>query len=264
MPLGWLDVSKLSIYALLLLEPLHCAYIAEREPDKAMGTVLHAHPAVLWYLKQHYPPISTYCKKCLELGEASPKPEALRTAEIKILDSMQDWLIYVLDPSAYDDLAFLGWENDSLLSMADFSDKIVIDVGSGTGRLAFTAAPQARVVYAVEPVANLRRYLWQKRVKRGLQNVYPADGTITRLPFPDNFADIIMAGHVFGEHPARELEEMTRVVKNNGMILFHPGTNARSEDEAHRFLIKNGFDVDTFEEPGDGIKRKYRKTILKN
>ncbi len=263
MPLGWLDVSELSINALLLLEPLHCAYLAERKPDAAMGTVLHAHPAILWYLKQRYPPISTTCEKCLTLGETSPSSEVLRAAEIEILDSMQDWLIYVLDPSAYDALAFLGWDDDSLLSMADFRDKIVIDVGSGTGRLAFAAAPSARVVYAVEPVANLRRYLWQKRRKLGLSNVYPADGTITRLPFPDNFADILMGGHVFGEHPTRELAEMTRVVKNKGMILLHPGTNAGSEDEAHRFLIKNGFDVDTFEEPTEGLKRKYWQTIHK-
>jgi hypothetical protein len=31
--LGWLDVSRIDFNALLLLEPLHVRYIAEREPD---------------------------------------------------------------------------------------------------------------------------------------------------------------------------------------------------------------------------------------
>jgi len=80
--LGWLDVSEIDFNALLLLEPLHVRYIAEREPDPKMGT----------------------------------------------------------------------------------------------GRLAFTVAPLARVVYAVEPVANLRRYLYEKRKRLEVENLYPLDG----------------------------------------------------------------------------------------
>ena len=56
---------------------------------------------------------------------------------------------------------------------------------------------------------------------------------------------------------------MTRVTRDGGMILLHPGTNANSEDEAHRYLVENGFEFATFEEPGDGHKRKYWKTIHK-
>ena len=37
---------------------------------------------------------------------------------------------------------------DRLLSMADFTDKIVLDVGRGTGRLAFAATSKAKMVYA--------------------------------------------------------------------------------------------------------------------
>ncbi len=176
---------------------------------------------------------------------------------------MQDWLIYVLDPAIYDRLPFLGWEDDSLLSMADFKDKIVLDIGSGTGRLAFCVAPLARVVYAVEPVANLRRYIYKKRDALGLKNVYPIDGTITQIPLEDDFADILMAGHVFGDDLEEAYREMRRVVHDGGMILLHPGTNLTSEDPAHQFLINKGFEFSTFEEPGDGTKRKYWKTIKK-
>ncbi len=268
--LNWLDVTEIDFNALLLLEPLHAAYLAQRQPDAAMGTALAAHPAVGWYLARIHPPITPYLEGCLALGESDATPQALREAERAVLDSIQDWLIYVLDPQIYDRLEFLTWDDRSLLSMADFGGKVVLDIGSGTGRLAFTVAPQPRVVYAVEPVANLRRYMWDKRARLGLDNVYPIDGTLMQIPFEADFADILMAGHVFGEDFETEYSEMRRVVRNGGLILLHPGTNAGSEDDAHRFLIAQGFDFDTFEEPtalsgrfADGLKRKYWQTVDK-
>lgn len=57
---------------------------------------------------------------------------------------------------------------------------------------------------------------------------------------------------------------MARVTRNGGTILLHPGSDANSENETHRFLVDHGFEYATFEEPGDeGMKRKYWKTILK-
>ena len=261
--LGWLDVKDIDFNALLLLEPLHVRYIAEREPTESMGTALDAHPAIQWYLKEIYPPIKDYIVRCLALAKQDPTPGELRQAEIQVLDSMHDWLIYVLTPERYDQLEFLAWDDASLLGMADFNDKIVLDIGSGTGRLAFAVAHLARVVYAVEPVANLRRYLWKKRGQLKLDNVYPLDGSITQIPLQDNFADILMAGHVFGDDFDAEYHEMRRVVRDGGMILLHPGTNAIKDDQAHHFLVEHGFAFDTFEEPGDGLKRKYWKTIQK-
>lgn len=261
--LGWLDVTDIHINALLLLEPLHIQYIAERKPDAVMGRVLRAHPAIRWTFEQRYPAVHNYIEKCLALTTPQSDPIELRQAEIETLASMQDWLIYVLDPARYDQLEFLKWDDTSLLTMADFHDKIVFDIGSGTGRLAFTVAPFAKVVYAIEPVANLRAYLWQKRSALSIENVFPLDGKIDQIPFPDNFADIVMNGHVFGDNPGEEYQEMRRVVRDGGLILLHPGTSAHSEDEAHRFLIANGFECGTFTEPVDGVKRKYKKVIQK-
>lgn len=261
--LGWLDVSDISFNALLLLEPLHVKTIAGGKPNEAMGTALVAHPAVQWYLKQTYPPIQDYIQACLALAKADPTHDQLRKAERTVLENIQDWLLYVLDPTKYDQLEFLGWDNQSLLEMADFNKNTVLDIGSGTGRLAFAVAPSAEVVYAVEPVANLRRYLWKKREALGCRNVFPIDGSTTRIPFPPDFADILMAGHVFGDAPEEEYKEFRRVTKDKGMILLHPGSNATSEDHIHRFLVGEGFSWDIFSEPGEGNKRKYWKTIHK-
>ena len=261
--LGWLDTSNIDFNALLLLEPLQIEYLSPQEPYEAMGTALKAHPAVRWMLTTLYPPVEEYIQSCLALAKDRPSQEELRQAEITVLNSMQDWLIYTLDPAKYNQLDFLGWEDKSLLEMADFRDKTVLDIGSGTGRLAFTVSPQSSVVYAVEPIPNLRRYIWKKREELGANNIFPLDGTITKIPLQTGFADILMAGHVFGDELEKEYAEMHRVVCDGGMILLHPGTNASSETKAHHFLVSKGFNHDTFEEPGDGIKRKYWKTIQK-
>lgn len=60
----------------------------------------------------------------------------------------------------------------------------------------------AAAVFAVEPVNNLRRYIKQKARQGNFRNVFPVDGIITDLPFPDAFVDITMGGHVYGSRPA--------------------------------------------------------------
>lgn len=261
--IGWLDVSQLDFNALLLLEPLQIEYLATRTPDEVMGTALQAHPAVQWYFQQLCPPMIDYVKACLSLAKANPNSYEVRQAEVAVMSRIQDWLVYALDPDIYDKLEFMGWDDQSLLGMADFKSKTVLDIGSGTGRLAFTVAPQAEMVYAVEPIANLRRYLWKKREELGVDNVFPIDGSLTQIPFPDDFADIIMAGHVFGDAGEAEYTELRRVTRDGGMILLHPGTNLTTENQTHRFLMNTGFKWDTFEEPGEVLKRKYWKTIRK-
>ena len=76
-------------------------------------------------------------------------------------------------------------------------------------------------MYAVESVVNLREYLKGKAGKMGLRNVYAVDGLITDIPFPYRFADVTMAGHVFGDHPEEEYQEMLRVTKSGGFLTLH-------------------------------------------
>ena len=259
----WMDVSEVSFNVMLLFEPFQIEYIATHEPDSVMGTALKANSAVDWYLRQIYPPIGDYLDRCLDIAIQDASPEQIRQSEIEILERYRDWVVYAVKPERYDQLEFNGWDDGSLLGMADFKQKVVVDIGSGTGRLAFAVAPIANTVYAVEPVANLRKFIWKRRDELNLDNVFPLDGTITQIPLPDNFADIVMSGHVFGDDPPAECAEMERVTRDGGMVLLHPGTNASSENQAHQYLVDHGYKYATFEEPGNGTKRKYWKTIHK-
>jgi SAM-dependent methyltransferase len=189
-------------------------------------------------------------------ASAAPIAERIRLAEINILNRINDWVVYVVDPTIYDAQPFLGWDSDELRSVTDFSGKTVIDIGSGTGRLAFTAAEKAAAVYAIEPVGNLRIYIKHKARVQNLNNIFVVDGLITDLPFPAGFSDITMGGHVLGDHPQTEYAEMKRVTKTGGMLILCPGTSL-GETKAHDFLVSRGFSWSVFEEPRDGPKRKY-------
>jgi SAM-dependent methyltransferase len=257
MPREWMDVSHLSFNTLLLLEQVQLSWLPGWLPEKELRIALRANPVVEWYFRHKCPSTNEWLDRVMAVDkDAAYTPDEIRRAEVEILASMTDLIIYAVDPSIYDALPFLNWDPNELLGLMDFSGKTIIDVGAGTGKLTFLAAEKARVVFAVEPVSNLRNFLKQEAVSNNLNNVYTMDGLITDIPFPPDFADITMAGHVFGEYLDREYEELSRVTKPGGMIILCPGNNDL-ENDVHKFLIAHGFEWSSFEEPGAGIKRKY-------
>lgn len=261
MPLNWMDVTDLSFNVLLLLEREQLSWFPGWLPEPTLATALKANPAVEWYLRHKNPALDSWVEKIMPQANPKATPQQIRKAEVTILRSINDLVVYAVNPQIYADQPFLGWDSTELSGLTDFRGKTVVDIGSGTGRLAFVAAEEgAHAVFAVEPVGNLRVFIKEQARKHGLKNVYTMDGLITALPFPDDFIDIVMGGHVFGDHPEAEYAEMARVAKPGGMVILCPGNNDRDEGW-HPFLVEQGFEWSRFEEPGDGVKRKYWKTI---
>ena len=261
MPLNWLDVTPVSFNALLLLERAQLNWLPGWGfPPRELAIALAANPAVAWYLRHKAPEISGWVEDVLvhPAARVQHSPAEVRAAEMAVLARLEDLLVYALDPAIYDAQPFLGWDSRELTGLTDFTGKVVLDIGAGTGRQTFTVAPLAAVVFAVEPVGNLRDYLREKARRLGLTNVYPVDGLLTRIPFPDGFADIVMSGHVYGDAPEAEVAEVTRVTEPGGMVIFIPGNND-IDNPSHHYLVGQGFAWATFEEPGDGMKRKYWK-----
>ncbi len=260
MPVSWMDVSSLSFNSLLLLEPAELSWIPKfmHVPEKELCIALRANPAVEWTFRHKCPELAPWLDRILGCQPTSSDPTEVRNAEIAVMKGLVDWLVYAVDPACYDAQPFLQWDSKELTSLVDFTGKTVLDIGAGTGRLALTAAPLAKTVFAVEPVGTLRVYLRAKVKAQGLTNVFAVDGLITEIPFPDEFADVILGGHVFGDDPEAEWQELERVTKPGGWIILCPGNND-VEDDRHAFLVSQGCQWSRFEEPRDGWKRKYWK-----
>jgi SAM-dependent methyltransferase len=265
MPLDWMDVSQLSFNTVLLLEQVQLSWLPGWLPERELGIALRANPVVEWYMRHKCPQLDEWLDRVLSAvrNDQLAHPVDIRQAEVSVLASMVDLVVYAVDPAVYHAQPFLGWDTNELLSLTDFAGKTVIDVGAGTGRLALAVADQARTVFAVEPVANLRAYLKKQARAKGLDNVYAVDGLITDIPFPGRTADVTMGGHVFGDDRDAEYRELLRVTKAGGMIILCPGGNDR-DDETHGFLVARGFEWSRFEEPRDGWKRKYWRMVAED
>lgn len=261
MPLNWIDTSHMSFNVLLLLERVQISWMPGGPPEKDIALALQANPVVGWYLRHKCPEVAPWLDRLqtIEAGDAND-PRAVYAAEQSVLQTLNDWLVYVVDPAVYDAQPFLAWDSRQLSDLVDFSDQVVLDIGAGTGRLAFVAAPAAQAVFCVEPVGNLRRYILEKARHLGYKNVFAAEGLITQIPFPDSFTGVTMGGHVFGEFPEQECDELERVTRSGGMVILCPGSSDK-ESDSHQVLVRRGYQWARFEEPRDGWKRKYWKVM---
>ena len=262
MPLNWMNINETPFQVMLFLEDFHIDYLTQSsDHTEALYIALKANPAVEWFFRKRSSVFDTWFDT-VEQDLSGKKPSiSVREAEKQILRAFNDWIVYICDPQIYDNLSLTKWDKRELLDITDFHNKRVVDIGPGTGIQTFPVAVLASVVYAVEPVKTLREYLRKKAKGKGFNNIYVTEGLMTQLPFEDDFADIVMSGHVFGDAPKEEYEEMLRVCKPDGMIILCPGNND-TDDERHAFLVEKGFSWDRFEEPGDGTKRKYWKTVI--
>ena len=257
----WFDVREVPFAALALLEPFQLQLLLDAPAEvSSLAIALSGHPDVAVALRLRCPEAATALDALVASVPSSTDAVGLRRHELRVLGSIQDWLLYALEPRAYDALPFLGWDSQELLQLADFRDRRVLDVGAGTGRLTFTVADVARSVHAAEPVGALRAYLREKAARLGFRNVYASDGLITNLPHEDSIFDITLAGHVFGDAPEAEYAELVRVTRSGGLIALVPG-NGDKDNERHAFLVAHDFAWAHFEEPSEGWVRKYWKRL---
>ena len=255
----WIDVSGLSFKTLILLEDPHLRWFPRDWPRNELGIALRHNRSV-------------YDCFCTRLGEdgrwlealvdqaADSDADTVRRSEIAVMKRICDWIVYVRCPEEYEKQPFLRWSNEELLSLADYSGKTIADIGSGTGRLLEPVVASAGTVYGVEPIKRLREFLKAKFAEYR-HKVHVMDGLITDIPLPASSCDILLAGHVYGDSPADELDEMERVTRPGGMVILCPG-NSDVDSDAHRTLVSRGYEWSVFHEPVDGAKRKYWRTVM--
>jgi len=247
MPLNWIKPEEYSFNSFLLLERFQLAMILEysgwrndkADWQRAMGIALKANPAVAWYFKhrcpQHAATVDNLIKNAPETGD-------VRQAEIYAMSSVEDFITYTTPEVMAEKCDFIrGWSKERLYEIVDLNDKIVLDVGAGSGRLTFAAAEKAAWVYASEPVGTLREFMRNKIAKDGIKNIRVLDGLATELPFPDNTFDVVMSGHVVGDFWDEEIAELSRVCKPDGWLVDCPG-DSLDDRKAEPELTNRGWE----------------------
>jgi len=263
MSYGWIDAKTFSFNALLLMDTWIVRYISHMknsEFNQKLAIALSANPTVSWYLGSRCSDRREYFENLTASVPASVSPEYVRECETYVLDALDTFIVY-LYPAIMDELPYIKtWDAQRLLSITDFTGKTVLDIGSGTGRLAIAAAPLAKWVYACEPVDRLREYLREKLGRLRMDNVFVVDGTLEKLPFPDESFDIVVSGHVFGDDHRQEFRYMSRVTKVGGCIIDCPGEETEKQPNGpKREMIELGFEYSHYVSKLGGDLYRYWK-----
>ncbi len=246
---------------LFLLEAHQIELLPDRAPQRELAAVLHVHPDLHRFLVVRHPPIDGFLHRVLR--DYGPVADGdLPAVRDTLLWEIADWIVYQREPETYDTAAPVGWDLDAVAQKVALDGKVVIDAGAGTGRVAFAVAPLARHVFAVEPVATLRRFVRDKAATSRIGNLFVLDGLLSAIPLPAGTADVLLTHQAIGWELAPELAEVERVVKEGGTamhMLGGPGVT-RSDNPLHGPLLAHGYRSDIFEK-GEVRMFRYWKQI---
>lgn len=123
-----------------------------------------------------------------------------------------------------------------ILSITNIKDKIVADLGCGTGFVSLALANEASIVFSVDNSINMLKELKTTAIKRDYKNIYPIKSSLDNLALFDeslNAVFINMALHHIKD-AKKAIDEMHRVLKQDGVVIIsdvmeHEGEWAREE-----------------------------------
>ena len=268
MSFHWIEPSEYSFNCILLMDRYIIRQICmisgyDEEYLKNLSVALAYNPVVAWYCKEKAPEIANDVDKLIAIAPKECTKEYVRMAECFVLDR-HDWAVVYAYPEVMNKNCpyIYNWDKERLFELADFTNKVVLDVGAGTGRLTFAAAEKAQYVYASEPVDRLREFMREKIARENIQNVSVLDGLCDWLPYKDNTFDIVMSGHVVGDNYDKEIEELERITKNGGWILDCSGEDDRKRTPDQN-MIDRGFEYLYYLGKTGGDIYRYRKQVIK-
>ena len=200
----------------------------------------------------------------MSLERVNPrKPKQIRKAEMKVLLASCPWnLGMAKSPAVWDALPWSYWDPSVVYDRVELKDKVILDVGAGTGQVTIRCAPYARLIWALEPVKRLRQYIEKKMNAAGFRNVQTLNGLLESVPLEDDSIDIsILSSGSFGWNPDAELNELERVTKSEGTILMLAPCNFDNKELLSKISGKSGYKPFDFEIPGDGKKPAFIKKL---
>jgi len=254
---------ELNAEDLLHLESFQIQYLPDRAPQKEFSTLLREYPIIKRFLISKHPPIEPFINTIFEENEEINDKDLINDHFDKLLWEVADLIIYNKHPEVYDNKIDFTWDISEIISIQLLQEKVVADVGAGSGMLAFLLAKHAKTVYAIEPITSFRNFIREKADKEKFSNIYVMDGFLDSIPIPDNSIDLLFTSNAIGWNLEKELQEIERVVKPNGQAihLMRAGDN-ETENPFHKRLISSDWNYNCREYQGTGrLKVKYSKTI---
>lgn len=267
MAYNWINANDYNMNCFLLFERWIFQYILSGEDNEDyvmdMAKALYKYPYVKEFIRIKASECSKFLERVEKIDCSKFTDEELRQAETKILQQHETFVVYAY-PEVMNQVNYIrNWSPENLYRLVDLTDKVVLDIGAGTGRLTFAAAKVAQRVYASEPCDRLREYMRDYIKENQIPNVKVLDGFVMDLPFEDNTFDVVISGHVIGDFYDEEIAEMSRVVKDGGFIVACNGDDEFKRQAPDEEMIKRGFEWFKHESIEGGIIYDYRKQIRK-
>ena len=263
--LGWINTENYSFDCMLRMERFQIRLMLENlnaETEAAMSAALGPNPKAAWLFEHKCPEMAWKVKPLAAKAPETLTPEQVRAAEIRVMDEFEDFVIYTTPEVMAEKCDFIyGWNRERLYELCDLEGKTVLDVGSGTGRLAFAAAEKAAFVVASEPVDALREFMRDEIIRKGIRNMRVCDGLCHCLPFPDDSFDVVMSGHVVGDYFREEVNELARITKPGGWLLDVPG-DQRRKVRRNEELLADGWEELAYTGTFGETTYRYRKQVL--
>ena len=247
---------------LLLLEAFQVKYLPERVPHKEFAICLYANPIIHQFLELKYPPIADFIDRVLS-EHHTIESHTLRESCQELLWEIADLIVYNKYPEVYDQQpGIISWSIHDITAVTPIEGKTVVDAGAGTGRLAFLVAPYAKIVFAVEPVTSLRRFMKEKAARESIENLFVMDGFLNSIPLPADSVDILMTSNAIGWNPEEELREIERVLRTGGYAIHLMQSDSQTENPLHDMLVSAPWNY-TYAESAleGGLKLKYYKSV---
>lgn len=138
----------------------------------------------------------------------------------------------------------------ALRDITSLDNRVVLDLGAGTGRLACMLAPLVARVYAFDIAPDMLRVAREKLTESGLANWEVNIADHRQLPVDDHSADLIVSGwsvsylavwnsDTWREELDKAFTEMKRVLKPGSFVVLFESLGTGNESPAKLEHLKN-------------------------